>query len=75
MIQTSPTSQPVRCDSDPKIHLVVSLLTKVHPVMQVLCTKMMRCRKGTQEGAIGTGIRGDAQQCPPPLPPPNSYDC
>ena len=48
VIQASPTSQPVRCDSDPKVHLVVSLVTKVHPVMQVLCTRMMRCRKRTQ---------------------------
>ena len=42
------TSQPVRCDSDRKIHLVVSLVTKVHPVMQMLCTRMIRCEKGTQ---------------------------
>ena len=48
MIQASPTSQPVRCDSDPKIRLVVSLVTKVHQVMQVLCTRMMRCKKGGQ---------------------------
>ena len=44
----SPTSLHVRCDSDPKAPLVVPLLTKVHPVMQVLCTTMIRCRKGTQ---------------------------
>ena len=39
---------PVRCDSDPKVHLVVSLVTKVHLVIQVLCTTMMTCGKGTQ---------------------------
>ena len=38
VIQASPTSQPVRCDSDPKMHLSVSLMTKVHPTMHVLCT-------------------------------------
>ena len=27
VIQVSLTSLPVRCDSDPKVHLVVSLLT------------------------------------------------
>ena len=48
VIQASQTSQPVRCDSDPKIHLVVLLVAKVHQVMQVLCTRMIRCRKGTQ---------------------------
>ena len=74
MIQASPTSQLVRCDSDPKIHVVVSLVTKVHPVMQVLCTRMIRCRKGTQR-------RPQAQLAPlvkhsnPPPPRLNSYDC
>ena len=38
VIQASPTSQPMRCDSDPKMHLPVSLMTKVHPMMHVLCT-------------------------------------
>ena len=41
--------QPVRRDSDPKVHLVVSLVTKVHLVMQVLCTRMIICRKGTHK--------------------------
>ena len=48
MIQASRTSQPVRCDSDPKVHMVVSLVTKLHQVMQVLCTTMIRCKNGTQ---------------------------
>ena len=38
VIQASPTSQPVRCDSDPKMHLPVSLMTTVHLTMHVLCT-------------------------------------
>ena len=38
VIQASPTSQPVRCDSDPKMHLPVSVMTTVHPTMHVLCT-------------------------------------
>ena len=38
VIQASPTSQPVRCDSDPRMHLSVSLMTTVHPTMHVLCT-------------------------------------
>ena len=38
VIQACPTSQPVRCDSDPKMHLSVSLMTTVHPTMHVLCT-------------------------------------
>ena len=42
MIQVIQTSQPVRCDSDLKVHLVVSLVTKVHPMMHVLCTRVIR---------------------------------
>ena len=38
VIQASPSSQPVRRDSDPKMHLPVSLMTTVHPTMHVLCT-------------------------------------
>ena len=38
VIQASPTSRPVRCDSDPKMHLPASLMTTVHAMMHVLCT-------------------------------------
>ena len=62
MIQARPTSQPMRCDSDPKIHLPVSLVAKVHP--------MMHQEGGTKE-AVGTaGTLGEAQQSPPPPHPP-----
>ena len=68
VIQASPTSQPVRCDSDPKIHLVVSLVTKVHPMMHVLCT-----RKGAQrrpQAQLAPLVKHSNAPPPPPPPPP-----
>ena len=47
VIQDSPTSRLVPCDLDPKVQLVVSLVTYVHPVTQVVCMGMITWRKET----------------------------